>query len=72
MTDTDATREALTAAEAPRPVRPVRRGFVPLMTRWNDAMDRWGPKNPALRFVVDLVPWLAIALVLALLLALSR
>lgn len=39
---------------------------------WNPMLDRYGPKNPALRFVVDLVPFLLLFGVLAIAYLVSR
>lgn len=39
---------------------------------WNPMMDRYGPKNPALRFIVDLLPFLILFGVIAIAYLVSR
>ncbi len=39
---------------------------------WSETMDRHGPKDPTLRFLVDLAPWLALFAVLAVVYLVAR
>ncbi len=60
------------AGQPPASSAPRKPAFRGLMAIWSDWMDRNGPRNPAARFAVDLLPWLAILAILAVIYLLAR